>query len=154
MDDWVSINAQTAALYNSNFQCDSRRLEIRKPYADRAALLASRGKSEEAISKVLIQAEEALQIDLERCKAISDKPIYEVGPITFYKCPCQYTHPLYNRIHDLAVLFDKGVLPHSGGYMEQEATTMALIETMNTAIQREKLNSEKKQLETQLKNRG
>jgi hypothetical protein len=58
------------------------------------------------------------------CKAVSSSPRVTIDGFNFYKCLCNFKHPMFDLYVDLAERFDQGILPDSGSYLDQPAKVL------------------------------
>lgn len=78
-----------------------------------------------------------------RCFKVSDKVTGETEDFEYYICPCRIADPVIIDFVRSARLLEKGVLPYAGGYMDQPALYMEMVE-LASAIIAEKQEKEMK----------
>jgi len=82
------------------------------------------------------------------CGILSSSVKVEVGYIGYHSCLCYkgYKHPLMSGILQLREAYEKGVLPFSGGILEQPAQVMEILSLINRLHSEYELAQSKKQL--------
>jgi len=78
------------------------------------------------------------------CFKISDKVTGETEDFEYYICPCRIADPIVIDFVRSARLLEKGVLPYSGGYMDQPALYMEMLELTSVIIAEKQENEMKK----------
>lgn len=112
--DYALLNATWLSLTNEDFQC--RKIE---------ALYELRKDSEIVIKMRRIQ---------QGCGVITDSPKVEVGKIGYHSCLCHesFQHPLMGYLLSMYQNYEKGILPFSGGLLDQPAQVMEILSLLST----------------------
>jgi hypothetical protein len=79
-----------------------------------------------------------------KCNIVQDKKIGENEDFEFYICPCSLINEKIFSYIQMTQLFKKGVMPFSGGYLEQPAPIIELIEKVNILLDEEEQRQMKK----------
>ena len=59
-------------------------------------------------------------------------------------CPCNYIHPNFNLFWELRESFNKGIMPDTGGYLDQSAYIINAIQLLNTLCDKLQRDREEK----------
>jgi isoleucyl-tRNA synthetase len=80
------------------------------------------------------------------CGKIHKTPQYEIDDYVLYTCPCKYAdYGLINNLLNLAEAFNKGILPESGGYLDQNGKNLDAIFLVNSLLDNYKYEQELEQ---------
>lgn len=131
--DWLLLNISWISLTDESFQCS--KIE---------GMLAKRKDAELVIKMRRIE---------KGCGVISDSVRAEVDGYNIYTCLCHTSlkHPQIGQLIGLEQMFRKGVLPFSGGMLEQPAQVMDLMNLMTRLRDEYDTRIQEKQLEEQRK---
>ena len=100
--EWVELKASIAAAYSSEFNC-GKCLKKYQGRQDYDAMTAKMRKD-------------------KACEEVKAAPIHRMGQsLTFKTCPGNFVRPAVVRFLDAHAQYDKGVMPHAGGMMDQPA---------------------------------
>lgn len=112
--DYALINATWLSLTNDDFQCS----RVEAMYAKR--------KDAEVVTKM-----RRIQ---KGCGVITDSPKVEIGRIGYHSCLCHenFQHPLMGYLMNVQQNYEKGLLPFSGGTLDQPAQIMEMISLLST----------------------
>ena len=112
--DFALLNATWLSLTSEDFQC--KKIE---------SLYEQRSDAEIVIKMRRIQ---------QGCGVMSDSPKVEIGRIAYHSCLCHeaFQHPLMGYLISLQQNYEKGLLPFSGGVMDQPAQIMEIINLLSS----------------------
>ena len=130
--DDVLIKANIRALYRSRYHC-KKEIDI----------LSSR------IQGDLLKEKIALRKLSKGCGHVLKTLVDKIEDVEFYTCLCSLFHPLMDTLINLHNILKQGVLPFSGGYLEQPSQVIELLNITNKAINSEE--EEKERLLNKLK---
>ena len=77
------------------------------------------------------------------------RKIFELDDITWHSCLCRFLHPNFNQLMVLSKQYEKGVLPDTGGMLDQPNL---LIEQLELLDHLKNLHKEQQQKEQERKN--
>lgn len=123
--DYALINATWTHLTDKNFQCQ----KIYDLYKKR--------KDWELVTK--------LEKAKRGCGTIKDTVKIEMDGIAYHSCLCHpnFQHPLFNTLLVLSEKYEKGILPYSGGVMDQPAQVIEMLSLISKLKQELELEQQK-----------
>lgn len=107
--DYALINATWLNLMDENFKCKKVEAELSK------------------------RSDAEIQIKIQRiskgCGVLSDSPKIEINHVGFHSCLCHesFQHPQLGYFMSIYQNYEKGILPFSGGLMDQPAQIVELL---------------------------
>ena len=125
--DNVMINAGVRALYSDRYKCDKFREDIQVRINKSKKEAHKKGLRDNIIAHEIRNS----------CGRVSKSIKDTIGNIEYYTCLCKLKHPLFNEIYYVNKACKNGIMPFIGGYLEQPAQIIELIELYDSATIRE-----------------
>lgn len=133
--DDILIKANVRALYRGRYHCHKEIEVLRERMHDKPDLFREK---------------KALRALTKGCGSVLKKMVDKIDDIEFYTCLCKLTHPYLNMLIQLNNMMKQSILPFSGGYLEQPAQIIELLQITDDIVTREE--SHKQRLLSRVKN--
>jgi len=132
LDSYTRYLLEVSFYYIANDNCDKKVQNLTKVHPFERA-------------KTLIQA-------TNKCGIVQNKKVGETNEVELFICPCSiYDKNIYSYIQ-MYNSYKKGTMPHTGGFLEQSAILIELINSLDSIIEEYK-EAERKKEEQKMKHK-
>lgn len=122
ISDNVLIRANIRSIYRDRYHCEKER-----------KVLTGRLNNPNTPNKERIKEQLAIRKLQKGCGVVLNKIVDTIENINFYTCLCELTHPLIDDLIFMYNQFDNGIMPFSGGLLEQPAQVIELLKITGDA---------------------
>lgn len=126
LSDQVCLSAHIRSLYRDRYKCEEKAKELKARHNVDDAYIANWRKS-------------------RGCSAVTRHLVDRIGNIEYYTCLCNFKHPLTHLLLSMSKHYEHGVLPFSGGLLEQPSQVIELLEIVQSAKIEEDIEMQRKE---------